>query len=266
MSNDRMAQRKSRRRTTIVLALVALIMVGVPLAGIGLIYVAFQGGSETMALNHEPAPDQDKPEVVQKRAQARATAEAALVDLNSSQVITAGPASYSAHCERGQNNWKVHEGSRHDCSVTAAHFYTWTGTFPQFARQLNAELVAKGWTFDKYDGGLPQLAVQYEAGRNPYQNPTPGVPVVLDFSQSWSTCYEKGKQQRVCLEFADRNTDLAKQAGSFDFAQSRDLGDFYSYTETSQTVDSRSTITNLLQHADGVVFATSSEPYYSTRS
>jgi hypothetical protein len=264
MTNAFPTRRKPRRRLAIVLTVAAVVLVGVPLAGVGLIYVAFQGGFESMALNHEPAPDQDKPEVVKKRAEARAKAESALGDLNASKVITAGPASYSAHCERGQNNWKVHEGSRHDCSVTAARFYTWTGPFPRFARQLDAELLADGWTFDKYQGGLPQLAEQYEAGRNPHQNPTPGVPVVLDFSESWGACYEKG-EQRICFEFADRNTDLRRQASMFDFSQCRDLGDFYSYTETSQTVDSTSTITSLLEHADGVVFATSTEPYYSTR-
>jgi hypothetical protein len=264
MTNPVPTPRKSRRGLMIVLTVVVVVLVGVPLAGIGLLYVSFQGGFESMALNHEPAPDQDKPEVVQKRAEARAKAESALADLNKSTVIAAGPASYSAHCERGQNNYKVHEGYRHDCSVTAAHFYTWKGGFPQFARGLDAELLAAGWEFDKYEGGLPQLAEQYEAGRNPYQDPTPGVPVVLDFSRGWSTCYEKG-EQRVCLQFADRNTDLSRQSSTFDFAQSRDLGDFYSYAETSQSVDSRSTITSLLGQADGVVFASSSESYYSIR-
>lgn len=240
----------------------ALLLIGLPLAGMVLIYVSFEGGWESVVLNHTPAPDQDRPDVVAKRAEARATAEAALADLNRSSVLTPGPASYSAYCERGQNNYKVHEGYRHSCSVVAARFYSWKGTFPAMARALDKELTGAGWTFDDYEGGLPQLARQYEAGRNPHQNPTPGVPVVLDFADYWHTCYEKA-ERHVCFAFADRNTDLTSQADYLDSMQHRDSDSYRSYTESRETVDSRSTITDLLQHSDGVLYASDSEPYYS---
>lgn len=239
-----------------------LLLIGLPLTGMLLLYVSFEGGWESLVLNHTPAPDQDRPDVAAKRAEARATAEAALSGLNGSSVLTPGPASYSAYCERGQNNFKVHEGYRHSCSVVTARFYTWKGPFPAMARALDKELTAAGWAFDEYEGGLPLLAKQYEAGRNPHQNPTPGVPVVLDFADSWSTCYEKA-ERHVCFAFADRNTDLASQSDFFDFTQRRDAGGSWSYTENRETVDSRSTITHLLEQSDGVLFATDSEPYYS---
>jgi hypothetical protein len=255
----------SRRRRAVLIGVVLLVVLGIPFTGVAMLYVAFEGGTESVVLNHLPAPDQDKPEVVAKRAEARAFAESALADLNRSTVVAQGPASYSAYCERGQNNYKVHEGYSHQCYVSAAHFYTWTGSFASMARNLDKELRAAGWEFSTYEGGLPHLADQYQAGRNPYQDPTPGVPVVLDFAAGWSTCYDKG-DQTVCFSFADRNTDLRAQSSTFDFSQSRGVGSSRSYTETSETVDSEATIEHLLQHADGVIFATSQKDYFSVRA
>lgn len=247
-----------------VISLVLAVLIGVPAAGMAFLYVGFEGGLQSVAWNHSSAPDQDKPEVVAQRVQARSKAEAALSDLNRSKVLSQGPASYSAFCRRGQNNFKVHEGYSHECYVVAAHFYSWTGGFPAMARALDEELRQDGWQLDKYEGGLPHLADQFEAGRNPYQNPTPGVPVVLDFSRSWSTCYEKG-EAHVCFKFADRNTNMARQADSLDFDQNRTQGSFWSYSENRETVDSRATVDDLLDNADGVVFASTEEYYYSIR-
>ncbi|MBK8460435.1 MAG: hypothetical protein IPL43_09870 [Micropruina sp.] len=220
-----------------------------------------------MIWNHLPAPDQDKPEVIAKRAVARAKAAAPLEDLTGSKVLSRGPVSYSAYCVRGENNFKRQEGYRHDCYAAAAQFHSWSGPFPAMARALHKELREAGWKSRKYLESLPDLAAQYESGRNPYDDkPTPGVPVVLDFSEmGWSSCYDKG-ESHICFEFADRNTDVDSQTWSLDIHQSRRPRLDSSYAEHSETVDSKATMDSLLQHDDGVVFVYSEEPYFSIQS
>ncbi|MBK8460434.1 MAG: hypothetical protein IPL43_09865 [Micropruina sp.] len=233
--------------------------VGTPLAMVISFFIWANGGIYSIL----PAPDQDKPEVVADRAVARAKAAAALGDLQGSTVLSLGPTSSSAGCLRGQNNMKVQTGYLHECHVTAAQFYGWTGTFPSMARVLHKELTASGWKVAEYEDGLPRLADQYETGRNP--NRGPGAPVVIDFYQvAWQSCYTMG-DDRMCFRFVDGNSS-ASMPGYLDLMQNRTTGGDWSYSEYTDTVSSKATVDRLLQHADGVVFASSEAPYYTSRS
>lgn len=252
------------RRVVGVAALVGLVL-SLPIAGLAYLYVSLEGGWQAMEWNRSMAPDQDTPQVIAQRAEARSKAESSLGDLNGSSVLSQGPASYSAYCERGQNNWKVHQGYRHGCYVVAAHFYGWNGSFPDMARALDEELQQEGWQPDFYGGGLPRLADQYVQSKALPENRTPGALVPSDFSNGWwDTCYAKG-ERHVCFQFADRDTDLADQADSFDWHQKRGREDAQSYADTRETVDSRAAIDALLSQADGVLFASTEEFYYSIR-
>lgn len=225
---------------------------------VGFIWVSVEGGTEAIWLNSLPAPDQDKPEVVQKRAAARSTAEAGLATLEHTSALTKGPRSYSAACERGQNNWKVHEGYRHSCDVSVAGFYGWAGGFPEMARSLHQELVADGWTADDFDS-LASAAEQYETGTNRYSTPTPGVsPAPIDFEDTWFANYEKG-DHHLSLTFANTYTT---DVHFFDYEQNRGRSGL-SWSDTRETLDSAATVRALLAHSDGVLFAFTSEGYYS---
>jgi len=254
---------RNRRRGVVGIVLLIVLLLSLPVASVAYLYVGLEGGWQVMEWNRSPAPDQDTPEVVAKRAEARSRAEAGLRDLSHSKVLASGPMSYSAYCERGQNNYKVHQGYRHDCYVVAAQFYSWKGTFPAMARALDQELQQAGWQSEYQGGGLLRLADDYQQSKARPEDRTPGPLVSSDFSEIWwHTCYDKG-ERHICFQFADRDTDLADQADSFDWRQSRGLEDVRSYADTRETVGSRAAIDALLSQADGVLFASSTEPYYS---
>lgn len=127
------------------------------------------------------------------------------------------------------------------------------------------ELKASGWKVAKYEDGLPRLADQYETGRNPDQEATPGGPVVIDFHQfGWQSCYDSS-DNRMCFRFVDRNS-RESMPGYLDLMQNRTTGGDWSYSEYAETESSKATIDSLLRHADGVVFASCEEPYYTTKS
>ena len=247
-------RRPTHRIAIVMLGLVFALMV----SAVGYVWVSVEGGPEAIWLNSLPAPDQDKPEVVQKRAAARSTAEAALATLEHTSWLTKGPRSYSAACERGQNNWKMHQGYQHTCDVSVAGFYGWTGGFPEMARRLHQELVADGWTTNDYNS-LTSAAEQYETGTNRYSRPTPGVsPGPIDFEDGWSAGYEKGDHS-LSLRFADTHTTDVR---SFDYSQHKGRSG-WSWSDTRETVDSAATVRALLADSAGVLFADTREPYFS---
>jgi hypothetical protein len=190
-----------------------LVVLGVVALFIGGFYVQMLGGPEAIWLNSLPAPDQDKAEVVRARSDARELARSGLASLDKSRILVPGAEVYSATCERGQNNWKVHEGYLHTCDVTSGRFYGLRGDFPSVARALHSELVAAGWTRE-YDDGLPGLADQYETGHDEYSTPSPGTtPGPITFEDwTWDTSYTHG-EQRVHFEFANRLTRDFPQPG-----------------------------------------------------
>ena len=237
---------------------VLLVVFGIPVIALGYLYVSISGGPEAIWLNSLPAPDQHKPEVVQARADARAALRPSLDVLDRSTVLDAGPESYAANCERGQNNYKVHEGYKHVCAVTVGRFYGWHGDFPAMARALHAELVADGWEPD-FGDGLSGLADQYETGLNPYETPTPGVtPPPIDFGWSWSAYYTRDEgRTSLRLGFANEHTtDL----DALDYMTGRSGGQ--SWSDTRETVDAATTVADLLQQSDGVLLGTLEREYF----
>lgn len=241
-----------------VLLAVLLSIVALPVLGILGFLLEMAGGPQAIWLNSLPAPEQNTPEVVQRRADARAAIEPALDGLDNSVVLTQGPETFAANCVRGQNNWMVHEGYKHVCSVTVGRFYGWSGDFPTLARRLHSELVADGWELG-YDGGLPALADQYETGLGRYETPSPGVsPSPIGFGWLWDTSYSKQDGRlTVRLDFANAHTS---DFHGLDYVTGRDSGE--SWSDTGGTVPASQAVPELLRQSDGVLLATIEREYY----
>ncbi|MGC3995856.1 MAG: hypothetical protein QM779_17350 [Propionicimonas sp.] len=241
-----------------VLSVVVALVLGLAvLAVVGLV-VAVEGGPGAIWLNIQPAPNQYTPALVQQRADARAAIRPALEVLDSSALLDPGPETAAAGCTRGQNNFKVHEGYKHVCTVTLGRFYGWDGCFEELARRLHAEFLAAGWHPD-YDGGLPDLADQYATGHSRYESSTPGVsPSPIGFGLLWGTNYtNRDETLTVRLDFANSYTN---DFHLLDYATGRASGE--SWSETGDAVAAGAAVGQILRASDGVLLATVEREYY----
>ncbi|MCA0295894.1 MAG: hypothetical protein LCH96_11410 [Actinobacteria bacterium] len=252
-----MERTERRRRRNLIIAIVTAVVVIVPVLAVGAFWVSWQGGPEAIWLNAQPAPDQDKPSVVEARQKARDHTRAELESAFGAASVVPGRETYAAQCRRGQNNWKVHEGYVHTCTVTSGRFYGLRGDFPAAAKKLHAELGKTGWE-PWLDDGLPGIAKQYKAGYPPYETPTPGAPSSpVDFEQfGWDTSYGDD-DKRIQLRFANKYTD---DFHSFDWAQDK-VPYETSWSDLSGTVSSADAVAELLATCDVVVLATIEEEY-----
>jgi hypothetical protein len=106
-------------------------------------FVAGCGG--ILGEDNGPPPDAMAPEIVDARELATDTADAALAEAAAALGGRVVARTSADACYDGQNNWKVHDGYDHRCTLRRAAVVAFDGDFRRRIARFDERLFAAGW-------------------------------------------------------------------------------------------------------------------------
>ena len=132
--------------------ILAAIAVTLPLLALTFFYVVLNGGVYGTILNMKPRPNPDSPGVKRDRTKLEADLDAAFQRVAANTDFAYYETSKDDACYDGVNNFKIHDGYAHRCTLRVTRFYGFDGDFRQKMIDFEKGIIATGWHFELGNG------------------------------------------------------------------------------------------------------------------